>query len=170
MLESNEVTFVYYNPNPAVLRRTTGGGGYIFLDQDNLEAKAVSTYRQKEGYPEYTNSFLPPSDPPKWYLGREYCSFAEGDGIGLSDNYITTASTPHIITVSNNLTPPVGLWHLPTIFAPAMRMLTTGLQFFHTRHEGWDYSFAEPSECSNILFLYKLLLWLWCTTTYSTGH
>ena len=79
MFESNEVTFVYYNPNPAELRRSSGGG-YIYLDQDNLEAKAVSTYRQKEGYPEYTNSFLPPSDPPKWYLSREARYEANGDG------------------------------------------------------------------------------------------
>jgi hypothetical protein len=85
MLESNEVTFVYYNPNPAGIRRSSGGG-YIYLDQDNLEAKAVSTYRQKEGYPEYTNSLLPLSDPPKWYLSREAKYEANGDGQYLDED------------------------------------------------------------------------------------
>ena len=172
MLESNEVTFVYYNPNPAVLRRTTGGGGYIFLDQDNLEAKAVSTYRQKEGYPEYTNSFLPPSDPPKWYLGREYCSFAEGDGIGSSDNYIY-----HCIHSSYNYCfkqfDPAG-WPL----APTNHLCSGNedvdywaTSSSHTRHEGWDYSFAEPSESVPIYYFYtSCYSGYGCTTTYSTGH
>ncbi|MFY9181986.1 MAG: hypothetical protein WAQ74_07805 [Kiritimatiellia bacterium] len=79
MTISNEVTMVYYQSRPAAPGKSTRGPGtYIYLTPDNLEAKAVATRRQKEGYPEYTNALLPPSDPPKWYLSKERMGVAVG--------------------------------------------------------------------------------------------
>ena len=69
---------------------------WVVRNFESLQAKAASTIRFKEGYTEFTNSTLPPSDPPKWYLGRETLFEAKGDGYFISydlvDHYIHSAS------------------------------------------------------------------------------
>ena len=97
---SNEVVFVYFvdstNRTPGGQRSAGGGETAQFATWDALQAKAASTIRFKEGFAEFTNSTLPPSDPPKWYLSQEAGCQAEGDGYyyqsGLS-NYMAHSAT-----------------------------------------------------------------------------
>jgi len=73
--ESNEVVIVYFvdgtNSSAGGQRSMGGGETTHFVTWNALQAKAASTVRFKEGYAEFTNSTLPPSDPPKWYLSQE---------------------------------------------------------------------------------------------------
>ena len=88
---SNEVVMVYFNPNtPPEARRSVGAPeNVLYLTRDNLQPKAISTIRYKEGYPEFTDETLPPSVPPKWYLTSERIHEGEGDGYWSNDDTLT---------------------------------------------------------------------------------
>ena len=88
---SNEVVFVYFvdstNQSPGGRRSVGGGETAQFVTWDALQAKAASTVRFKEGFAEFTNSTLPPSNPPKWYLGTIYYSEGLGTVTDIDDDY-----------------------------------------------------------------------------------
>ena len=147
---SNEVVFVYFvdstNRTPDG-RRSSGGETAQFVTWNALQAKAASTIRLKEGFAEFTNSTLPPSDPPKWYLGRETLFEAKGDGYFISydlvDHYIHSASRFCMKEYDPNGWP----------YSPSTHVCTGEEYFFNSweSYQFWghmecEYSYEQPNE------------------------
>jgi len=148
---SNEVVYVYFvdstNQAPGGQRSVGGGETAQFVTWNALQAKAASTIRFKEGYTEFTNSTLPPSDPPKWYLGRETLFEAKGDGYFISydlvDHYIHSASRFCMKEYDPNGWP----------YSPSTHVCTGEEYFFNSweSYQFWghmecEYSYEQPNE------------------------
>ena len=152
---SNEVVLVYFvdstNQIPEEKRSLGGGETAQFVTWNALQAKAASTIRFKEGYAEFTNSTLPPSDPPKWYLSREtsYESFGEGQyNYYDCDEYMLHSASRHCLKqfVPNG-------W--PT--TPSLHICTGDESFYDEYNYHWNgfsshivvefaYEYEQPSE------------------------
>ncbi len=147
--ESNEVVLVYFvdgtNSSAGGQRSTGGGETTQFVTWNALQAKAASTVRFKEGYAEFTNSTLPPSDPPKWYLGREYFYIGEGDSTVSYDGSRCVHSESNYCFVEFS---PYGWYEYPSnhVCMGCGHLVHSVAENQPGNTEEWNYCFDEPSE------------------------
>jgi len=148
---SNEVVFVYFvdstNRTPGGRRSVGGGETAQFVTWDALQAKAASTVRFKEGFAEFTNSTLPPSNPPKWYLGTIYYSEGLGTVTDIDDDYSRIISYDYWGYCRKEYSP--SGWpdtitnHICEGYGHTIEDWTGEYCYGYTT---WDYSFSQPDE------------------------
>ncbi len=153
---SNEVTMVYFNSNPPAGLRSLGEPENTeYVTWSNLQAKAVSTIRYKEGYSEFTTTNLPPSNPPKLYLSREHIYRGDGDSWRQTtygdDLSCTHSEYNHCLKEFDpNGWPSSPSNHICTGYGNLIYTLENECSY---NVEGWDYYYDQPT--TNVPIVYQ---------------